>query len=495
LTNKLKTYIAEPFLFEGRVSRTLLAIFILINGIVLFNAVFHDPSAGYDAWDHHNYIKALGHFRLPTIEDSHEFFSPPLPYVLPAAVLFSSYKLCTLLGVKYAYAPFLSFKFGQIQNVFVSVLLTLHLLKIASALRPGNISFRIYSLGFLGLLPVYYKMFSVIRGEPFVALFAVLSTYYILTVIFSEPQNIYTSGLVLGILLGLLILSRQWGFFFFPPILFLALIVAVKRQNRALPFIKMILLSLLIAAIVGGWFYLLHKVKYGSMTVHSKPVVVKSSFSNRPAKFYFGTGLPELFSNPVRPSFKGQFIPELYSGLWGDYLGYFVYTRFPFRSAFYHRLGNETGKNDLKTTAAYLGRVNAVSMVATALLFGGFLFGFRYLFRIFRNRFCDQYTINLGFILVLLNVVASFLGYQWYLHIRFVTGPPSWIKASYLLHMFPFVAILAADFMIAVKNKHNRLAWWLTVLLLITFVHNFQVMITGYSFLRFPELINYYNIP
>ncbi len=34
------------------------------------------------------------------------------------------------------------------------------------------------ALVFLGVLPVYYKMFAMVRGEPFVAFFCVIAVYY-----------------------------------------------------------------------------------------------------------------------------------------------------------------------------------------------------------------------------------------------------------------------------------------------------------------------------
>lgn len=61
-------------------------LLIAINGIVLSNAVRHDPRVGYDAADHLKYIEVLSEYRLPTRSDTAEFFSPPLPYLLPAMV-------------------------------------------------------------------------------------------------------------------------------------------------------------------------------------------------------------------------------------------------------------------------------------------------------------------------------------------------------------------------------------------------------------------------
>src|SRR5438105_6539537 len=65
--------------------------FLTIQAIVLFNAVFHEPTIGYDAPAHIDYLRTLATFRLPTPPDSYEFFSPPLPYLIPSLVLASGW--------------------------------------------------------------------------------------------------------------------------------------------------------------------------------------------------------------------------------------------------------------------------------------------------------------------------------------------------------------------------------------------------------------------
>src|SRR5262249_57814554 len=71
----------------GRPDIALGVLFVAVNGLVLANAIRHDPAVGYDANAHLRYITVLATARLPDPRDTYEFFTPPLPYVVPAAVV------------------------------------------------------------------------------------------------------------------------------------------------------------------------------------------------------------------------------------------------------------------------------------------------------------------------------------------------------------------------------------------------------------------------
>ena len=60
--------------------------------IFAYNIYVYDPLYGYDARDHYYYIDYFAMYlpdkvNLPSIEDSKEFFSPPLPYLVPSFVV------------------------------------------------------------------------------------------------------------------------------------------------------------------------------------------------------------------------------------------------------------------------------------------------------------------------------------------------------------------------------------------------------------------------
>ena len=85
-------------------------ILVVMFGLCLVNAVLHNPYVGYDVDDHIAYLETLAQARLPWVEDSDEFFSPPLPYVLPAIFI-------GLLNL----STFLTLKLAQIINAFLAL--------------------------------------------------------------------------------------------------------------------------------------------------------------------------------------------------------------------------------------------------------------------------------------------------------------------------------------------------------------------------------------
>ena len=107
-------------------------------------------------------------------------------------------------------------KFAQGINVLLSIGTTLLLLMIAEQIKPGNRFFKISALSMLALLTVYYKTFSQVRGEPYVVFFIALSIYLINEILKTTSFS-YKLIIATGISLGLLVLSRQWGFFISPP--------------------------------------------------------------------------------------------------------------------------------------------------------------------------------------------------------------------------------------------------------------------------------------
>jgi hypothetical protein len=113
-----KNAIAAAFRGRRGFSRTAVVLFVLVNGIALFNALFHDPAVGYDASEHLKYIQVLARGRLPGPEDTAEFFSPPLPYLAPALLQATgSFSFATVARA------------AQLGNALYSVLLTFFLLR------------------------------------------------------------------------------------------------------------------------------------------------------------------------------------------------------------------------------------------------------------------------------------------------------------------------------------------------------------------------------
>ena len=418
---EFKNIISRAFAVDDGKRFLLFVIYIAVNFIVLTNAILHNPFIGYDVPEHLKNIQFLASLSWPDPSQSEEFFSPPLPYVLPALtygtlILFTDYRQIAL--------P-IACKIAQIGNLCLSLGLTLLLLRLCEEYRPKCKLLKIATLLLLGILPVYYKTFSQVRPEPYVAFFFVLSTYIILRI--TSKEVTYSKQLILGISLGLLILSRQWGFF----LLVCTTIFFIRRslldRNKRIYYIKSVIFSMFWALLVGGWFYGYLYFHYGRITAFNRSPASTFAFSNQPLDFYFGLSPSKLFSSPIRPNFANQLIPIIYSETWGDYWGYFL-----------------ADKHNLKQAPVdFLARLNIFGLFPTFLLLGAYLAG---LLSLIKKSLSPDNSISKEVVFLLsLIVTICMIGYGWFL-IRYPSlGKGDTLKATYLIYIFPFLCLLAAD--------------------------------------------------
>ena len=211
----------RPFMVNGHRDTPLLLLFLLINVLMSINVVLHHPMIGYDAVAHLRYVQALAEFRLPTAADTKEFFLPPLPYVLGAIAHHFIAPWCTAAGIGEGWGitaipPCLvvAGKVAQLQNIPLSLGTTWGLVAISHLFAPNDVGYKRVVLGALGMLPVYYKTFAFVRGEPFLVCITVLVLLFTLRLLLNRPtSNRWRYILLLGAMLGLLLLSRQWGVF------------------------------------------------------------------------------------------------------------------------------------------------------------------------------------------------------------------------------------------------------------------------------------------
>jgi hypothetical protein len=463
-----------PFFHNGRLDRLTLALFLAINGLVLVNFILHDPGVGYDAVQNFRYIRTLPS-RLPSETDSHEFFSPPLPYLVPSLVD----KACLAWSGEVPMVGAmddclrLAGKVAQFLNFLMSLGVTFLVLQIGEAVRPGNRYWSASALLLLGVMTVYHKTFAQVRGEPYVILFTAWALYLLARIVM-RPERVgaRTAG-TLGVVLGLLGLSRQWGFMLFPAILGLMILVwAADRLHRA-RIVKTIAASLAIALAICGWFYVGLFIRYGSFTAFNR-AARPFAFSNQPIGFYRNTGLKDLwlFRSPTRGTFDNEFFPTFYSEMWGDYYGYFVFI--PVR----HSLSDRYQPNADRITP-YLGRANAAAILPTLVFAAGVVAG---LFSLTRLRRPEEEAGRRALVTALLLMFGggAFLLYLYFL-IRFTSvGPDSTIKATYMLHVLLVLPLLGADFLEGVRARLARVYVASLVGLALVWVLNLPVMITQY---------------
>src|SRR5262249_51754965 len=300
------------WLFEGpggRFDHRLLFVFLIVNGLVLFNSIFHDPTTHYDADSHLDYVDVLARLQLPSPNETRESFSAPLPYILPA------------VGKAIELSRWWAAKFGQIVNVALSLGITGLLIALCRSARPSDPDMALIALMCLGALPVYYKTMAFVRGEPYVAfltLAAIAATARALTL----RRRSLADAILPGSLWGLLVLARQWGALSAIALVLAVWLTAFRDWDRHK--IAIGLMGPLVALLVGGWFYGWLWVRHGSPIAFNQSPTTSWTLRNQPADFYTGTANGRLFTDPIRGSFPNQLIPIFYTETWGDYWGYFL---------------------------------------------------------------------------------------------------------------------------------------------------------------------------
>lgn len=445
---------AQPFAVVPGQRYPIIIIYFTINFIVLINAFLHDPLVGYDLSQHLKNIQFLSHLSWPNANQSKEFFSPPLPYVFPALIYAILKYLVTSLNITFAIA----LKSAQFMNFLLSLGVTYFLLLLCDKARPKDFITKVTALGILALMPVYYKTFSQIRPEPYVIFFFILAAYLIIQV--GTQKASLLMKLSLGVSMGLLILSRQWGFFlFFSMIIFFIWRILIDKQNIAYYF-KTICISGGGALLVGGWFYAYIHSLYGTITAFNRSGAATFSFFNQPRDFYFSLPLAQLFSIPRRPNFPNQLIPIIYSETWGDYWGFFLWNRNELRSA----------PNSL------LWRLNVFGVFPTLLLIVGFLYGF---LNFIISTIKKQLSVsNSVYSLSMIIICVSLLGYGWFI-IRYPSlGKGDTIKATYIIYIFPFLCLLAGEVVRKISLRSRLLKNIIFSGLFIVGVNNLPGLIT-----------------
>ena len=453
-----------------------MAAIVIVNSIVAINSGFHDPRVGYDRRSHFAYIEALSELRLVTLEDSEEYFSPPLPYLLPGLLVRAGVPL------------FDAARAGQWANLALSLGVTMLLLMTGAAISDSPVV-RLAALALLGSFPVYYRTFAFVRGEPYLVFFTMLTVYLIAR---AQSQGRWdpSGAAALGIALGLVLLSRQSGL---SVVLAAALFIGWRwlrspgMRGRILGWLG---LALCLSFIVAGWFYFHLWKQTGTALAFNRDRASGFSLGNQPLSFYLGVGGGRLFTHPVRPSFEGQFIPIFYSDVWGDYWGYFSVYGKDLRTQTYlsglelynnSAVGIEDGwlATNFDTMPGFLGRVNRVALYPTFLGLAGAGYGLLLALGRARGTAGSRASPGIvGFLLLALGLTA--LGYVFVLILYPSPLRGDTIKATYVLHVAPCLALLFGLLAARLEQKNPRLVSWMLALLCLVDVHNLPAMITHY---------------
>lgn len=451
--NKLNSYLS------------ILLIFIVLF-IFTFNFLNYDPIYGYDAEAHYEYVEGFFAMFVPNLSDqasneiTREFFNPPLPYVIPAVF---SYFCKNIVEVENEakYCQRYYGKIIQLINAFV-YLLTLYFYLLTFKLITKKDLLNLNLIIPISILAVNYKTFSMLRGEPFIIFFNSMCLYYLAKYVSTNFKLKLKDYLIFGLLLGLMGLSRQWAFLIFPAyayFLFPKNKVEIKKN-----ILKFLTYSFTIAFFVCSWFYFKLFFEFGTFTAFNMSPK-NFNLNNQPLDFYVlgKEGFINLFSKPIRPNLGNNFFGIMYSELWGDYWGYFVFT-----SRFL-----DIGRSQM-FIGDYLGRVNIVSIIPTFFI----LFGFFKSSSFFKNQSRKKFLPYLNFIK--LASLFSIIGYLWFL-IKYPEVPQGGTnKATYMIQFFHLITFSSVFYLYYLEEKKNKIYLLILVILGSVFVHNFSTYLSHF---------------
>lgn len=423
-----------------KISKYLITLFGIITLTIFFYNIFSYYSYQAPDGDAHNaYVYFLSiylpnNLKLPSMVDTYEYFSPPIAYFFPALSIVLCRNIITSEDFKTDCLDFYD-NLGQFFLLFIFIIYLVALFFISKRLFENYLKFYMPLLILTLSLSVNYQMFSSFRGESYILFFSSFVFLLLLKIAQNSKIN-YFDYLYLGSLLGLMLLSRQWAFFFLPTIFIFWLINKTSKENKRKMFFGFFA-SGLISLMIASPFYLSLQEKEDSITAWNGDSY-EINFNKYPTSFYTNLGFAEgYFRNPTisNPEYvkyiHGESIfPTFLSTIWGDPNGYFSYT---------HLRTNES--ND--TFEKYLGFVNILGLFFLSLFLTGIVRFFKE-----NKRNSNTKLQKLFFNLIIFNFVSTFIFYIIWMYLYL----PS-INSNYMLQITNLLPFFGAYSIYKIKNK------------------------------------------
>lgn len=377
--------------------RALRAVVAVATLVAVWNAARYPVGDGYDAVWHERYADFLVHHHaLPTRADTLEYYSPPLYYALAGV----ADRVGTALGLGEPHRLAVAL---NVPCVLGTVLLVAALARLLWPRRPW---LAVGAAGFVGLSPALLRVSAMFQPEPLDLLLQTLSLYLAARML---VRRSYGTGaaLGLGVALGAAQMVRQFALWALATVATAWLAAAWSREEERRALLRALAVTLAAVVVVAGPWYGWRAVRYGN-AVFDRPQSAKPLWERRPASFYLGSGLPDVFARPYRPHMVDRLWPQTYSDVWGDWYGVFAWNGVA---------GRPTPRQN-----GWLVAQNAIGVVPTALALLGWL---ALLARSARRR--DGPRLLVGLL-----PLAALAGYL-YFTVGYPTPDGDTIKAVYLL--------------------------------------------------------------
>jgi Dolichyl-phosphate-mannose-protein mannosyltransferase len=266
--------------------------------LLTWNAVHYDWLRGYDAWQNWRYEQTIAHGQLPSRADTDEWHNPPLFYA-------GAYVAQSVGGEKAV----------QFIGVVSGIGLVLFAFLIARELFPSTTA-RIGALVFAAATPVLVRGSVMYHPEPLASVLVAAAVFVVVRALARRRVTV-ANGVLAGALVGLACLTRTWAL---AALLALGIVLLAQRGLGT----RRMLVAFAASALLLTVPWLVYKgVRFGSPLAYSQPNPSQWQHKGRPASFYVGLSVHDVFSAPYSPQFRNQLLPVLYTDWWGDYWRYF----------------------------------------------------------------------------------------------------------------------------------------------------------------------------
>lgn len=289
-------------------------ILILIN---IFNVVRYPYEKGFDSDGHIDYVKYVAsHWQPPLPNQGWEMFQPPLFYFLAAGVykffsLFSSEAFC-IKAIQFLAA-------GCGTGIVVLLYLTLR------KLYPRIFWIQLFGVSIGVFLPIVLYMNPLVSNEICAGFMISMALYALLYYGFAEHLSL-SKSLLVGLLVGLALLTKYTGIFIFFVSLFILLSrILINRNTWRKELLNIIGFTSTII-LLAGWFYVRNVVIFDNAFIGNWDRDAGFYFEQLPGyrtlSFYTQFG-DVFFQQPFNNRFS-SFWDGMYGTLWTDGHGYFV---------------------------------------------------------------------------------------------------------------------------------------------------------------------------
>ncbi|HVM69529.1 MAG TPA: hypothetical protein VM204_06805 [Gaiellaceae bacterium] len=422
------------------VRRLTYAVILAAALVAAWNVVRYPPGLGYDAIDQVFYTDGIRHGEgLPDRRGA--YYTPPGFYAVAAVAT----EVGEALGLE---EPL---RVTQAVNAALAIGTLLLLLLLVREVWPGREVLHLLAVAFAATTTILLRSAAMFHPETMSLFFATLALLLAARMLAREDYRVRTAVAV-GLALGAGQLVRAWALWTFAVVLLaLAAVWLVRRAARRRVALAAAVVVAATAVVAGPW-YGYQATRYTN-PIFDQPQVAKPLWERRAAAFYVDPGLPELVTQPYRPSFTNRFWPTVYAEAWGDYFGVFAWQA--------HK-----GEPDAGTRRDLTLQMLALA-VPTMLALAGWLW---LMGRALRRRLPDAQ------LLVALMPLAGLTGLL-YFTVSYPTPDGDVIKATYMLTTLP---AWAACFAVAGERLlRTRLALPLALLLAVAAVVSLRFALYG----------------